>query len=97
MRGMLSRNAPSLRSQGSQPASRPRPYGSAVACSGPVGEPCAILSPIHGPRILARTPVVASAAIRTRNAGGMSEFGDTVDREDIDRFAAQSAAWWDPE
>jgi 2-polyprenyl-6-hydroxyphenyl methylase / 3-demethylubiquinone-9 3-methyltransferase len=27
----------------------------------------------------------------------MSEFGDTVDREDIDRFAAQSAAWWDPE
>src|SRR4029077_19721592 len=27
----------------------------------------------------------------------MSEFGDTVDREDIDRFAAQSAGWWDPE
>jgi len=27
----------------------------------------------------------------------MSEFGDTVDRNDIDRFAAQSAAWWDPE
>jgi len=26
----------------------------------------------------------------------MSEFGDTVDREDIDRFAAQSANWWDP-
>src|ERR1700730_1238972 len=41
--------------------------------------------------------VMASAAIRTRNAGGMSEFGDTVDRDDIDRFAAQSAAWWDPE
>ena len=40
---------------------------------------------------------MASAAIRTRNAGGMSEFGDTVDRDDIDRFAAQSAAWWDPE
>jgi 2-polyprenyl-6-hydroxyphenyl methylase/3-demethylubiquinone-9 3-methyltransferase len=40
---------------------------------------------------------VAFAANRTRNAGGMSEFGDTVDREDIDRFAAQSAAWWDPE
>jgi 2-polyprenyl-6-hydroxyphenyl methylase/3-demethylubiquinone-9 3-methyltransferase len=27
----------------------------------------------------------------------MNEFGDTVDREDIDRFAAQSAGWWDPE
>src|SRR5438270_9713995 len=26
----------------------------------------------------------------------MSEFGDTVDRQDIDRFAAQSASWWDP-
>ena len=26
----------------------------------------------------------------------MGEFGDTVDKEDIDRFAAQSASWWDP-
>ena len=26
----------------------------------------------------------------------MTEFGDTVDRDDIDRFAAQSAGWWDP-
>jgi 2-polyprenyl-6-hydroxyphenyl methylase/3-demethylubiquinone-9 3-methyltransferase len=26
----------------------------------------------------------------------MAEFGDTVDPEDIDRFAAQSAGWWDP-
>ncbi len=26
----------------------------------------------------------------------MDEFGDTVDPEDIDRFAAQSASWWDP-
>ena len=26
----------------------------------------------------------------------MSEFGDTVDRRDIDRFAAQGADWWDP-
>jgi 2-polyprenyl-6-hydroxyphenyl methylase/3-demethylubiquinone-9 3-methyltransferase len=26
----------------------------------------------------------------------MGEFGDTVDRQDIDRFAAQSADWWDP-
>jgi 2-polyprenyl-6-hydroxyphenyl methylase / 3-demethylubiquinone-9 3-methyltransferase len=25
------------------------------------------------------------------------EFGDTVDRHDIDRFAAQSAGWWDAE
>ena len=27
---------------------------------------------------------------------GMTEFGDTVDRQDIDRFAAQAASWWDP-
>ena len=26
----------------------------------------------------------------------MDEFGDTVDPEEIDRFAAQSADWWDP-
>ena len=26
----------------------------------------------------------------------MDEFGDTVDPDDIDRFAAQSASWWDP-
>ena len=26
----------------------------------------------------------------------MDEFGDTVDRNDIDRFAAHSAGWWDP-
>jgi len=26
----------------------------------------------------------------------MDEFGDTVDRHDIGRFAAQSAGWWDP-
>jgi 2-polyprenyl-6-hydroxyphenyl methylase / 3-demethylubiquinone-9 3-methyltransferase len=26
----------------------------------------------------------------------MDEFGDTVDRADIDRFAAHSAGWWDP-
>jgi 2-polyprenyl-6-hydroxyphenyl methylase / 3-demethylubiquinone-9 3-methyltransferase len=25
----------------------------------------------------------------------MDEFGDTVDHEDVDRFAAQSANWWD--
>jgi 2-polyprenyl-6-hydroxyphenyl methylase/3-demethylubiquinone-9 3-methyltransferase len=26
----------------------------------------------------------------------MDEFGNTVDRQDIDRFAAQSGSWWDP-
>ena len=26
----------------------------------------------------------------------MAEFGDTVDPEDIGRFAAQGASWWDP-
>jgi 2-polyprenyl-6-hydroxyphenyl methylase/3-demethylubiquinone-9 3-methyltransferase len=26
----------------------------------------------------------------------MAEFGDTVDPEDIDRFAAHGASWWDP-
>jgi 2-polyprenyl-6-hydroxyphenyl methylase / 3-demethylubiquinone-9 3-methyltransferase len=26
----------------------------------------------------------------------MARFGDTVDPEDIDRFAAHSASWWDP-
>jgi 2-polyprenyl-6-hydroxyphenyl methylase/3-demethylubiquinone-9 3-methyltransferase len=26
----------------------------------------------------------------------MTEFGDTVDRHDIDRFAAQASSWWDP-
>src|SRR3954468_8804431 len=28
--------------------------------------------------------------------GGMTEFGGTVDRHDIDRFAAQASSWWDP-
>jgi len=27
----------------------------------------------------------------------MDEFGDTVDRDDVGRFAAQSASWWDAE
>jgi 2-polyprenyl-6-hydroxyphenyl methylase / 3-demethylubiquinone-9 3-methyltransferase len=26
----------------------------------------------------------------------MDEFGDTVDRRDVERFAAQGAGWWDP-
>jgi 2-polyprenyl-6-hydroxyphenyl methylase/3-demethylubiquinone-9 3-methyltransferase len=33
----------------------------------------------------------------TRKAGGTDQFGGTVDHEDVDRFAAQSASWWDPE
>src|SRR5207237_9415106 len=41
--------------------------------------------------------VVAPAAIRARNDGSINEFGDTVYREEIDRFAAQSPACWDPE
>src|SRR5882757_4633790 len=28
--------------------------------------------------------------------GWMAEFGDTVDRQDIDRFAAHGGGWWDP-
>ena len=39
--------------------------------------------------------IAQPAATRTK-AEGMNEFGDTVDRHDIDRFAAQSANWWDP-
>src|SRR5205807_1018120 len=46
-----------------------------------------------GPAYSAEAPL----ATRSRRAGGMDEFGDTVDRADIDRFAAQSASWWDPE
>ena len=38
-----------------------------------------------------------AAASRARDADGMTQFGDTVDPEDIDRFAAHSAGWWDPE
>ena len=26
----------------------------------------------------------------------MNKFGNTVDRQEVDRFAAQSAGWWDP-
>src|SRR5207247_1264636 len=50
-------------------------------------------------RRAARPAYSASAplVLRSRRAGGMDEFGDTVDRADIDRFAAQSASWWDPE
>src|SRR5713101_2123667 len=36
------------------------------------------------------------AATLSHRARDMGEFGDTVDPEDIDRFAAQSASWWDP-
>ena len=42
-------------------------------------------------------PIAAEAASRSRTrCDHMSEFGDTVDRRDIDRFAAQGADWWDP-
>src|SRR5512142_530613 len=37
------------------------------------------------------------SALDTPKASGTDQFGDTVDREDVDRFAAQSASWWDPE
>src|SRR5438552_3702302 len=37
------------------------------------------------------------SAPETRKAGGTDNFGDTVDPDDIGRFAAQSAGWWDPE
>ena len=33
---------------------------------------------------------------RFRAESGMAEFGDTVDPEDLDRFAAHGASWWDP-
>ena len=36
------------------------------------------------------------AALQRDGDSGMSEFGDTVDRRDIDRFAAQAPSWWDP-
>jgi len=32
-----------------------------------------------------------------QSAGGTDRFGKTIDREDIERFAAQSSSWWDPE
>src|SRR5437763_10463815 len=38
-----------------------------------------------------------AATSRARDADGMTEFGDTVDPDDIDRFTAHSAGWWDPE
>src|SRR5437763_14356709 len=37
------------------------------------------------------------SAPETRKAGGTDNFGDTVDPDDIGRFAAQSAGWWDPQ
>jgi 2-polyprenyl-6-hydroxyphenyl methylase/3-demethylubiquinone-9 3-methyltransferase len=40
------------------------------------------------PRVLAQSTVLLEP--------GMAEFGDTVDPEDLDRFAAHGASWWDP-
>src|SRR5438105_14914377 len=37
------------------------------------------------------------SAPETRKAGDTDNSGDTVDPDDIGRFAAQSAGWWDPE
>jgi 2-polyprenyl-6-hydroxyphenyl methylase / 3-demethylubiquinone-9 3-methyltransferase len=47
--------------------------------------------------ILDRMAGHGPSAPETRQAGGTDYSGDTVDPEDIDRFAAQSAGWWDPE
>ncbi len=47
--------------------------------------------------ILDRMAGHGPSAPETRTAGGTDNFGDTVDPDDIGRFAAQSAGWWDPE
>jgi 2-polyprenyl-6-hydroxyphenyl methylase / 3-demethylubiquinone-9 3-methyltransferase len=47
--------------------------------------------------ILDRMAGHGPSAPETRKAGGTDNFGDTADPDDIDRFAAQSAGWWDPE
>jgi len=49
------------------------------------------------PPILDRMAGHGPSAPDTRKAGGTDQFGGTVDHEDVDRFAAQSASWWDPE
>jgi 2-polyprenyl-6-hydroxyphenyl methylase/3-demethylubiquinone-9 3-methyltransferase len=38
---------------------------------------------------------VAAPGTQSRTVRQMNEFGNTVDRRDVDRFAAQSADWWD--
>jgi 2-polyprenyl-6-hydroxyphenyl methylase/3-demethylubiquinone-9 3-methyltransferase len=57
--------------------------------------------PLDGDADISDPPATAcsiarDAASLPHRAGDMSEFGDTVDKEDIDRFAAHSASWWDP-
>jgi len=47
--------------------------------------------------ILDRMAGHGPSAPETGKAGGTDNFGDTVDPDDIGRFAAQSAGWWDPE
>jgi 2-polyprenyl-6-hydroxyphenyl methylase / 3-demethylubiquinone-9 3-methyltransferase len=49
------------------------------------------------PPILDRMAGHGLSAPEMRKIGGADNFRDTVDPEDIDRFAAQSAGWWDPE
>jgi len=39
-------------------------------------------------------PVLAESTVLAES--GMAEFGDTVDLDDVDRFAAHGASWWDP-
>src|SRR3954469_8378292 len=43
---------------------------------------------------MAEPPSTASRGIATSD--GTTEFGGTVDRQDVDRFAAQASGWWDP-
>jgi 2-polyprenyl-6-hydroxyphenyl methylase/3-demethylubiquinone-9 3-methyltransferase len=43
---------------------------------------------------MAEPPSIASRNIATSD--GTTEFGGTVDRHDIGRFAAQALGWWDP-
>jgi 2-polyprenyl-6-hydroxyphenyl methylase/3-demethylubiquinone-9 3-methyltransferase len=46
---------------------------------------------------IVRRPATRSRTLSNRaEPDGMTEFGDTVDRQDIDRFAALAAGWWDP-
>src|SRR5712691_9736544 len=67
--------------------------------NGDIGDPLAPVRPVRAccRRWFASAYSIARpAASLPHRAGDMSEFGDTVDKEDIDRFAAQSASWWDP-
>src|SRR3954452_19585027 len=48
---------------------------------------------------MAEPPSTASRSIAPQSiaeSDGTTRFGGTVDRRDVDRFAAQAASWWDP-